>query len=226
MKNSKNIYDFDQNEIKKKLTSYFRNNKANINKFGNRVNQTFEAYVFADTISRYRKNNWNIEIINPTQKKGIKIFKLKFSTNGLPNNYSYARCEKGRQKCQIRHQLRIRTYADEDGSANLCCDIAVIEDMDLSGYTSFDAVENKYLKAFGEVKHMAAYAELISSFKGLVSELAPNSLDGKYKRNHVKPFLFVSGMIYRSAEGIIYTFKKRKYAFEIISYKLMRKNGV
>ena len=41
-------YLFDQYEAKKELSDFFKNEKADISNFGSTVNQTFEAFVFAN----------------------------------------------------------------------------------------------------------------------------------------------------------------------------------
>ena len=48
-------------------------------------------------------------------------------------------------------------------------DVAVIRDMDLEGFSTFDHVPNDQLLTFGEAKHMSAFAELVASFIGVVS---------------------------------------------------------
>jgi hypothetical protein len=103
-------YLFDQKETITNLKEFFKDEKASLNNFGNKVNQTFEAYTFAETIKWYKKNGWAVKVVNPRIKK-IEVFKLKFSTRGNPINFSYVICEKGENRCQIRHQLRISTQS-------------------------------------------------------------------------------------------------------------------
>lgn len=218
-------YLFDQTSVKTQLKDFFTNEKATINNFGSTVNQTFEANVFAEVIKWYRANGWTVNIISPIIN-GNPTFKLKFNTRGAPSNYSYAHCTKGDQTCQIRHGLRTHTKSYDlrnKKSANIVCDIVIMEDYDIDGFTSDSAISNDLLIAFGEVKHMSAYAELIASFIGLVHELKPEKLKKirvrKWQRSDtISSFLYVSGLLYRTAEGLVETIEKRKYDIDIYSF--------
>lgn len=218
-------YLFDQAIVKTELKDFFVNEKATINNFGSTVNQTFEAQVFANVIKWYKANGWTVTIVNPI-RNGQPVFTLKFSTRGAPVNYSYASCSKNSVTCQIRHALRTHTQSynvRNKKSANIVCDIVVMNDIDISHFSTDSALENQYLIAFGEVKHMSAYAELIASFVGLVHELKPSRLKKIRKRSWVRPdniscFLYVSGILYKTAEGLVETIEKRKYDIDIYSF--------
>jgi len=220
-------YLFNQEEARNKLKEYFKKEKAELDSFGLYVNQTFEAHTFANSLKWYKEHGWNVDIKNPKDKKGKDIFKLKFSTRGAPSNYSYAVCKKLGETCQIRHQLRVSTRAYKKTKkfrANICCDIVVLNDINLDFYSTDDAVENSELISFGEVKHMSAYAELIAGFIGMVHELQPNRLKRvRIKKwsisGHIPPFLNVSGLLWITARGIKETIKRRKYDIDIYSYE-------
>lgn len=217
-------YLFDQASVKSQLKDFFTNEKATINNFGSTVNQTFEANVFAEVIKWYRINAWTVNILSPIIN-GKPIFKLKFNTRGAPGNYSYAQCTKGDQSCQIRHGLRIQTKSFDTKNkkpANIVCDIVIMKDVEIDDFSSDAAINNDLLIAFGEVKHMSAYAELIASFIGLVHELKPEILRKirvrKWQRgDNISCFLYVSGILYRTAEGLVETIEKRKYDIDIYS---------
>lgn len=218
-------YLFDQAKTKAQLKDFFENERATINSFGSTVNQTFEADVFANTIKWYRDNGWVVNIVNPLER-GKPVFKLKFNTRGKPINYSYARCVKNDSACQIRHGLRTHTKSYDiknQKSANIVCDIVVMEDIDINNFSNDTALKNKFLIAFGEVKHMSAYAELIANFIGLVYELKPEKLKRIRTRNwtrtgNISCFLYVSGILYKTAEGIAETIEKRKFDIDIYSF--------
>jgi len=218
-------YLFDQASVKTHLKDFFASEKATINNFGSTVNQTFEANVFAEVIKWYRAKGWTVKIISPIIN-GNPTFKLKFNTRGAPGNYSYAICSKDDKNCQIRHGLRTHTKSYDlrnKKSANIVCDIVVMEDIDINGFSSDSAISNDLLIAFGEVKHMSAYAELIASFIGMVHELKPEKLKKiRVKKWHrsdtISSFLYVSGLLYRTAEGLVETIEKRKYDIDIYSF--------
>ncbi|MDP5201391.1 hypothetical protein [Flavobacterium sp. DG2-3] len=217
-------YLFDQKKTKTDLRDFFKNEKAKINDFGSAVNQTFEAYVFAKAIEHYNSLGFTIKIVNP-KVDGKSVFKLKFSTRGAPAKYSYALISHEDFQFQIRHQLRISTKSDASNlyhSANICCDISIIEDNDLSLYSTDQPLPNDQLISFGEVKHMSAFAELVASFVGLVHELQPSRLrkirKGKNTNFHLAPFLYVSGYLNPTAKGIFQSIQKRKYDLDIYSY--------
>jgi hypothetical protein len=213
-------------ELKSRLSTFFQANKSELSKFGNTVNQTFEAFVFAQVVAWFRaRSEWTVEVINPTDKSGKETFRLKFSTRGRPAGYSYVRCTSKGMILQIRHQLRVATKYhrnDHGPAANICLDVAVIEDVDLSEFDTNDFVQNSKLITFGEAKHMSAFAELIASFIGLVHELQPHRLkrvrNKRWKeqpRPHPSPFLFVSGHLWRTAEGLTRTVIRRKYDVDV-----------
>jgi hypothetical protein len=219
-------YLFDQQETITSLKNFFKEEKTSLNSFGNKVNQTFEAYTFAETIKRYQNNGWIVKIHNPLIKK-VSVFRLKFTTRGAPRNFSYVSCEKGENKCQIRHQLRVSTKAYSSTNkypANICCDVSIIKDIDLQFYSTNNAVPNKDLISFSEVKHMAAYAELIAGFIGMVHELQPKRLKKIRTTSwtvdcHMSPYLNVSGHLYGTAKGLYETIEKRKYDIDIYHYE-------
>ena len=214
-KRKKSKYDFDQKEAKRNLAKFFRTNRKKLAFFGSRVHHTYEAFVFAKILKAYRENGWTVRLKHPP-KTPAKTIKLKFSTNGAPKNYSYALCQKHRQRCQIRHQLRVQTaHSRGENRSNMCCDVAIIKDISLDTFDSKTALRNSNLILFGEAKHQGAYAELCASFVGLVHELTPRALKGKQSKNHIMPFLYIVGTIYDSAQGMIETWKHRKFAIEV-----------
>lgn len=217
-------YLFDQKQTQKQLRSFFTTHKPKLNSFGSTVNQTFEAYVFAKVIQWYIKAGHTVKMINP-KVNGKKIFRLKFSTRGAPNKYSYAEISLNGNTIQLRHQLRISTASHHlalKHKANICCDISIIANNDLSTFSTDDALDNDQLISFGEVKHMSAFAELIASFIGMVYELAPANLAAiripGYTLNHIAPFLYVSGLMNPTAKGIHETIVNRQFNIDIYSH--------
>ncbi|HSR89073.1 MAG TPA: hypothetical protein VLK22_01560 [Candidatus Udaeobacter sp.] len=218
-------YYFDQEFAKQGLKEFFKDEKTNLNSFGNKVNQTFEAYTFVQTVKWFKDNGWLVQIVNP-KMKGRRIFNLKFSTRGAPSKYSYFICKKNGLKYQIRHQLRVSTKAHRDKNlyrSNICCDVVIMNDVDLESYSTDTALPNKDLISFGEVKHMSAFAELVAGFIGMVYELQPGRLkkirNKKWRmENHLSPYMNVSGHLYNTAKGLDETIKKRKFDIDIYSF--------
>jgi hypothetical protein len=225
----------DVGTVKKQLATFFSENKQELTQFGNTVNQTFEAFVFASLVNWYRDNGWSVSFHHP-KEQDPKIVRLKFSTRGRPDNYTYAVCEKQDSQVQIRHQIRVATNHHriyQSPPANVVLDVAVIGDQDLSRHKSEDYVDNSSLFTFGEAKHMSAFAELIASFIGLVHELKPevllpirsypNSVD---KRDHPSPFLYVSGYLLPTAKGLEQTIIDRGYDIDIYDHDSGKMFGV
>jgi len=217
-------YLFDQKQVQKQLKDFFQKQKPKLNSFGSTVNQTFEAYVFAKVIQWYQNAGYSIKMVNP-KVNGKKVFKLKFSTRGAPKKYSYAEMTLKGSIIQLRHQLRISTASHHDflhHNANICCDISIISDQDLSNYSTDDALPNNLLISFGEVKHMSAFAELLASFIGLVHELAPINLTNirtpAYTSTQLAPFLYVSGLMNPTAKGILETIQNRQFNIDVYSH--------
>jgi len=217
-------YYFDQKQAKRQLRNFFRSQKAGLTSFGSTVNQTFEAHVFAKVIQWYQQKGYQVTINNP-RVNGRAVFRLKFSTRGAPNKYSYATISLNERTIQLRHQLRVSTFSHrrkQKNNANICCDIVLMNDEDLSTFSTDDAIPNDWLISFGEVKHMSAFAELVASFIGLVHELAPGKLKrirvADYEGNgDISPFLYASGVMYPTAKGILQTIQHRKYDIDVYS---------
>ena len=129
-------YLFDQSKVKLELKNFFSKEKATINDFGSTVNQTFEAFVFANVIKWYKTNGWIVTINNPL-KNGSPAFSLKFNTRGAPKNYSYATGIKNSTICQMRHGLRVYTYSYKYSNkkpANIVCDIVIMKNSDINDF--------------------------------------------------------------------------------------------
>jgi hypothetical protein len=215
-------------ELKARLVTFFAQQRDEIGNFGSTVNQTFEAFVFAQTVGWYRARGWAIEVQNPRpQKDKPERFRLKFTTRGRPAGFSYVRCTSpdGTEIVQVRHQLRVATRAYREDTyprSNICLDVAVIRDLSLEHYDTNDHVPNHQLVSFGEAKHMSAFAELIAGFIGLVHELQPERLKRTRSRRrpdqpHPAPFLFVSGHFWRTAEGLNRTIMRRRYDIDVFN---------
>jgi len=217
---------FNQKKTQAELNKFFTKEKSSINSFGRRVNQTFEAYVLASVIKWYRQKGWMVKYMHPNDVMGKQYFNLKFSTRGAPANYTYVVCEKDGQLIQIHHQLRVSTKSNKSKNkypANICCDVAIIEEKDITFFSTDDAVGNEYLISFAEAKHMSAFAELVASFIGMVHELRPDRLRKlrvkKYRNEHLPPLLYASGILFQTAKGLKETIEKRKYDVDIYSFE-------
>ena len=218
-------YLFDQAKTQVELQNFFNANKAKLSSFGNFVNQTFEAFAFAKVIEWYQDKGYVTTIVNP-KVNGVETFRLKFSTRGTPNKFSYAVMTLNNEAIQIRHQLRVSTASNSDKlkySANICCDVVVMQNEDLKFFNSEAPIPSDWLISFGEMKHMSAFAELVASFLGLVHELAPKRLRKIRKTgmspSHISPFLYVSGYMNPTAKGLFETIKRRKYDVDIYSFE-------
>lgn len=214
----------DREHLGRNLSQFFTANRGSVSQFGNTVNQTFEAFVFASVIGWYSQRGWEVQFQSPVGTKRDFV-RLKFSTRGRPDAYTYASCKKGVAHVIVRHQLRVTTLAGEKhglDAANVCLDVAVTAPVDLAGFTSDTPLDNQSLVSFGEAKHMSAFAELLAAFIGLVHEMQPKRLrkirgagaDPRRKK-HVAPFLYVSGTLYQSAAGIVRTIRLRGYDIDV-----------
>ena len=217
------MYLFNQEIAKKNLNDFFVKNGSLLTSFGRTVNQTFEAYVFASCMKWYRNNGWTVSIINPKSGRHRDKFQLKFNTRGAPANYSYAKCTKDKVVKQIHHGLRVSTkyssYGTDNFTANICLDIAIINEIDISEYKTDVAISNQQLLSFGETKHMSAFAELIAGFIGMVHEMMPDALNSSHIiDDDILPFLYVSGKLYTIARGIYETILDRGFKINIFSF--------
>lgn len=229
----------DEKKAKSALIKFFDDEREDLAVFGRTINQVFEAFVFAKVIQWYRDHDWTTRIRNPwirvkrddgSYKDAEGPLKLKFSTRGRPSNYSYAECTKDDQTIEIRHQLRVQTRAARyrlrqfrtRPACNICLDVAVIRDVDMVDFNTDDSVHNDRLVTFGEAKHMSGFAELIASFIGIVHEMQPERLrqvriKGAPSPSHPPPFLFLSGIFYRTGEAVFESVEQRKYDVDVFT---------
>lgn len=216
-------YLFNQKDTQIELNDFFSANGALLKSFGSTVNQTFEAFVFASCIKWYKNKGWDVKIINPKDGRYKNKFQLKFNTRGAPAHYSYAKCVKNNVIKQIHHGLRVNTkYSSEidNFKANICLDVAIINETDITDFETDIAIPNSQLLSFGEAKHMSAFAELIASFIGMVHELLPKSLDPTSAfEDDILPFLYVSGRLNPTAKGLYATIINRNIKINIYSFE-------
>lgn len=219
---------FDQKIAINRLVDFFKKDGGKVEDFGNRINQTFEAATFAQTIKWYKDKGWDVVIMNPGKGKK-KDFRLKFSTRGDTKNFTYVICHKADgfpSSVQIRHQIRIETYHNIrrkliSKRANIVCDVAILNNCSYDHIVGNMHVFKDDCISFGEAKHMDAYAELIAGFIGIVHEMQPWRLSndrGKKReqyRDHPPPFLNISGICCNTAEAIKDTIKRRKFDIDI-----------
>ena len=72
-------------ELKRRLEKFFRTSTKELNRFGSTVNQTFEAFVFAQVVAWFKaRPEWTVALVNPKGHDGKEVFRLKFSTRGRP----------------------------------------------------------------------------------------------------------------------------------------------
>lgn len=178
--------------------------------------------MFASVIAWYKREGWSVNFVHPKGSEGKESLRLKFSTMGKPSGYTYALCKKGRRKIQVRHQLRVSTRShsvEQQYPANICLDVAVLRAVDLSGYSTHDAVPVRFLITFGEAKHMSAFAELIAGFIGVVHEMQPRRLRSGARRyqsaDHLSPFLYVSGYFYPTGKGLFESIERRSLDIDV-----------
>lgn len=225
----------DRAALEAQLDSFFEQSHQDIDRFGSTINQIFEVYVYTQVLRWYRTREWRVTLVHPTTGAASKTasgaaspspLKLKRSTAGPPKNYTYAKCEKpAATTLQVRHQLRVQTRSGERmrmPRANVVLDVAVIQDCDLSSFSTWDSAPNSALITFGEAKHMSAHAELVANFRGLATELQPerarkHTPQSLRDRQHPAPFLFVSGLFQTSAQALLDTIRRRGFDLEFRS---------
>lgn len=228
MVNGKSGWAFDQAAAEVRLKEFFATERASLTRFGSTVNQTFEAFVFAAVLHLYKSNGWRLDFNHPKGDDGKSVgLRLKFSTRGRPNRYSFVRATRNaeghKEIIQIRHQLRVKTRRCWTYRANVVLDVAIIADANLDHFGTDDAVDNSQLLSFGEAKHMSAFAELIAGFLGMVFEMLPERLKRvrvkKHKSDgHPAPFLYVSGFLNGTALGLQQSVDRRLFDVDIYAH--------
>lgn len=226
----------DVKAAKAALDSFLDDRSTDLSKLGRTINQIFEAFALVSAAQYYKNSGWNVEIVNPKKKSkdssgqfeiidlGVR---LKFSTRGRPSGYTYFRCEREKVVVEIRHQLRVQTHwaycrkrRSVDSKCNVCLDVAIVKPFWADSFGTDASLSNSDLISFGEAKHMHGYAELVASYVGLVHEMQPWRLRKARKKeykDHISPFMFLSGDLYRTGSGLSQSIARRGYDIKIFT---------
>lgn len=95
-------WTLDQKATRRNLQNFFDERREDLQSFGSTVNQTFEAFVFASVVQWYRQRDWQVNFVNPVDRKTKSPrFRLKYSTRGAPKNYTFAVASKTRRSSRF-----------------------------------------------------------------------------------------------------------------------------
>ena len=197
----------DNNVLQKQISGFLTKYHATFTQEINKTSAFFELAAYNDLVKFYETNTYNVE---PKNLKGAgNDFVYALSPNAKPSNCSFFSVKKKYQNgevwdFEIRHNLRIQSA--HDPNIFISPDYAVIEadsitTTRLSHYYNKKAdyffVAAKHVKTFAETKHYQPGPELVLNFVGLINEIMPKLIQGRFpakKPMHCGPALFVSGV--------------------------------
>ena len=206
-------------ELKRDIETYLRKNSSAIYNNSSRISDFFEMACYNNIVRFYEHKGYNVKIKNLVSNK----FRYKCSTSGNPSNFSYFEISKNNFVYEIRHNINIQSYHQEDIFTTP--DISIIKGNSIESSTDFYNtkkiyyfIKNKSVISVNEVKNFNPFPELMFNFIGTINELKPNILRiPKYSgNNHLASSLFISGKANRHAERIIKNLQSR-YHINVLS---------
>lgn len=197
----------DNAELKRQIGAFLSAHGANLAQEAKRTSSFFELAAYNDLVKYYETNGF---VMKPMNLKGRgRDFIYALSPSAKPTSCSYFQAKKSYSngdiwRYEIRHNVRIRSAHDND--IYITPDYAVIDKDSLesvrlkhyyNGKADYWFVRSDCVRTFAETKHYAPSPELVLNFVGVVNEIKPDFMTGKFpakRPRHCGPSLFVSGV--------------------------------
>lgn len=197
----------DNGLLKQQIQKFLSQHHAQFAQEASRTSSFFELAAYNGLVKFYETNGYRV---SPQNLKGkTHQFVYALSPSAKPDNCSYFLVEKSYKNgdvfgFEIRHNLRIQSAHDPE--IFVSPDYSVIEKKSIisdrfshyyNGKIDYFYVASGKVKTFAETKHYSPSPELVLNFVGLVNELMPDLMVGKFpKQNpkHCGPSLFISGV--------------------------------
>lgn len=183
------------------MTSFAARHKSLFRSVDRAISASFEIGCFHCLVKIYEEMGFVCKPMNLVENE----FRYLTTPNGNPARFSYILATKGRERVEIRQQVRVRSHIDSDIA--FTPDFVVIKsrskvnsikDKDFAeAKRSFFFVLSKNVISAHECKSMPPFPELFVSFLGMLI-LGHKWYQGKkksvtYKGVHLAPTLFVGG---------------------------------
>ncbi len=209
----------DVRELTRDIETYLRKNRSSIYNNAKRLSDFFEMACYNNIVRFYENNGFQIKIKNLIRNR----FRYKCTTAGNPANYSYFEATKSCFSFEIRHNINIKSY--HNNNTYTTPDICILKSHSIKVDNEFYDTTRKYyyaenraLISFCEVKNFNPFPELLFNFIGVVNELKPVLLRQPkyYGKNHIATSLMMSGKANKHANRIIDNLHSR-YHLNLIS---------
>lgn len=195
----------DRKELLKDLASFISRHGAFFKQNSSRMSDLFEMSVYNDVVRYYRRKNYSISAMN-IGKDGA--FRYKLTTSGLAENFSYFYVLNDPKKnknstnveLEIHHNMKVQSahhehiYYTADVVVTLKNGVAT--DKQTSG-RRHSFIRNRDVITFFEAKNMEPFPAVLFGFSGVVLEIMPGFINGRYAvepgRAHLCPSIIFSG---------------------------------
>lgn len=189
--------------VEKKVAQFWKKHSTNYNRKKREFSASFEIGCFHALLNYYEGIGYSLHVENLVNNE----YRYLTTPNGNPNNFSHVSMVGEDGEFEIRQQVRINSYLDEDIA--FAPDIVVlfkgaqineIKDKDYaSGKRPFYTASSNSVVAAHECKSMVPFPELLVSFVGMFvtahgwyGKKGWESLKSK-EGTHIAPTMFVGG---------------------------------
>lgn len=175
-----------------------------------RKSERLELAAVLSFAEHYKQNGWAVAVSNPVTAP--HQFVVKTRARGDAHKYSYFAVKKELRALEIRMNLSV--VGAWDGGV-YCVDVAVIGAGRIPRHVQgqSQALPNRWLVTFGEVKNMTVYPMLLAQFIGIVHEIKPRFLSlssaAFSAAGHPPPTLVVLGRYSGNSKVIVAAYTKR-----------------
>lgn len=208
----------DISSIQTSIKKFLKKHKQAFYTISSNQSKALELAVTVGVSEHYRSNGYTISVVNP--KTSPDTFVVKTSTRGHPWSFTHLIFERDEGKYEAHMNLMVRSAHDE---GKYCVDLGITKAGSVPHSAKkfvWEAVNNKDLITFAEVKKLVVYPMLLAQFVGIVHEIKPCFISGKtprgfLKENHLFPTLASLGNYSGNSSKIVDAYKDRNLRITI-----------
>ena len=202
----------DVNSVQTSIKKFLKKHKQAFYTISSNQSKALELAVTVGVSEHYRSNGYTISVVNPKEISRHICGEDKYTWPSLELHSSYLERDGGKYEA---HMNLIVRSAHDDGK--YCVDLGLTKVGSVphaAKKIAWEAVNNKDLITFAEVKKLVVYPMLLAQFVGIVHEIKPCFISGKtphgfLKENHLFPTLASLGNFSGNSSKIVDAYKGR-----------------
>ncbi|MEQ1736381.1 MAG: hypothetical protein ABL886_08260 [Rhodoglobus sp.] len=212
----------DVDAVRDGLIAFAEAHQEALLSFPRRESQLLELAAMTLAAMHYERAGYQV---GPSNTGDHTEFRMKLSTRGRPENFSWWTATRGADSFEIHANLPVvSAYGRDNGT--YVVDVAVVRAGSLSRLISMGpgrrALPNAALLTFAEVKRLVVYPMLLAQFIGIVHEILPRFLGKRRPRGfrsagHFDPALMSIGYLHSTSRGIVGAYFDRGYRVSVVT---------